>query len=657
MAHRGERSETVEAAAAGAQREGPSARSRPLHRVGSSWWAPWVLLALGAALWLAAVGAGHGQSWVGLVPLAALLCVLVGVPRLRARCAGGMRILSEAAAVRGRWVSFLDQGGAPGLIYRRGLRSRLPRIVAVEPGAGRGGAAGGLVVVAESFGWRDAAARWEAALPALVEALDLPAAGARVELSDGGARARLIFGAGGVGAEGGGLAPWRDHFPKAFPEDLERVVVARDEAGAPVDVALLYSHLFVYGATGSGKGSVLWSIIGALAPGIPRGLVELWGIDPKGGMEFVYGEGVFHRMGDGTPDELRLMVREFRDLVRERAQELKAERCRKFVPTSGRPLRVLLIDEYLSLIVLQPSPAAKREVEEMLLEILSKGRAIGFAVIGAAQLAQKEYLKALREMFPQQICLRTTSKTQTMMALEDALEHGALAHEIPDDGKHQGIGYYKRGSSVPVKIRFAQWTDADIEAMDRWVQSQPRVELPVVVGSEVSAGEIQDVVEAEPAAPRRAPGRSSSRAGGDSGAESTPPAPGVRLEPWDLVLGPLPSTTASAPAPVRTPSKRDVVWAYLEGLPAGAELPSVRALADACGVSVGLASQVRAAFIPPVQSPCSPGSPGRSFAPRGDPTEHVKSQSNDGEDLKVKSSLRPDVLAEPDSALDLGSLP
>ena len=39
------------------------------------------------------------------------------------------------------------------------------------------------------------------------------------------------------------------------------------------------------GATGSGKGSVIWSIIGGLVDKIAAGLVELWVVDPNGGME------------------------------------------------------------------------------------------------------------------------------------------------------------------------------------------------------------------------------------------------------------------------------------------------------------------------------------------------------------------------------------
>ena len=45
------------------------------------------------------------------------------------------------------------------------------------------------------------------------------------------------------------------------------------------------NHVLIVGATGAGKSAVLWAIISGLAPLIRAGLVKVWAIDPKGGME------------------------------------------------------------------------------------------------------------------------------------------------------------------------------------------------------------------------------------------------------------------------------------------------------------------------------------------------------------------------------------
>jgi S-DNA-T family DNA segregation ATPase FtsK/SpoIIIE len=63
--------------------------------------------------------------------------------------------------------------------------------------------------------------------------------------------------------------------------DLSRLPVGRREDSSPWLVRLLGTHLLVAGATGAGKGSVLWSLIRAMLPAIRAGLVQVWGIDPK----------------------------------------------------------------------------------------------------------------------------------------------------------------------------------------------------------------------------------------------------------------------------------------------------------------------------------------------------------------------------------------
>ncbi len=77
-------------------------------------------------------------------------------------------------------------------------------------------------------------------------------------------------------------------------------------------VPVLGHHLLVAGATGAGKGSVLWSLIAGLAPSVRTGQVRLCVIDPKGGMELGAGAALFsafsHDAADATLDLLRNLV-------------------------------------------------------------------------------------------------------------------------------------------------------------------------------------------------------------------------------------------------------------------------------------------------------------------------------------------------------------
>jgi S-DNA-T family DNA segregation ATPase FtsK/SpoIIIE len=67
--------------------------------------------------------------------------------------------------------------------------------------------------------------------------------------------------------------------------DLARVPIGRTEIGRVWVLRLLDRHVLVAGVSDAGKSSVMWAVLRALAPWIRCGLVQVFGIDPKGGME------------------------------------------------------------------------------------------------------------------------------------------------------------------------------------------------------------------------------------------------------------------------------------------------------------------------------------------------------------------------------------
>ena len=82
--------------------------------------------------------------------------------------------------------------------------------------------------------------------------------------------------------------------PIAGEVDLARLPVGRCEDGSPWRLRLVSTHVLIAGATGSGKGSVIWSMIRALLPAITGGWVQVWALDPKR-MELSFGRSLFHR--------------------------------------------------------------------------------------------------------------------------------------------------------------------------------------------------------------------------------------------------------------------------------------------------------------------------------------------------------------------------
>lgn len=251
--------------------------------------------------------------------------------------------------------------------------------------------------------------------------------------------------------------------------DLQALPVGVCEDGELYRLRLLDSHVLVAGATGSGKGSVLWSTIAALAPDIDTGRVALWVVDPKGGMELAPGAGLFARFVYGDPEDGEA-EREFADLLedavavmRRRQNDLRGV-TRLHRPTANEPLIVLVIDELASLTAYATDRDAKKRIATALSLLLSQGRAVGVSVIGALQDPRKEVLP-FRDLFPTRIALRLAEAEQVAFVLGNgARDRGARCDQIPET--LPGVGYVALdGVAEPVRVRFAHITDHDIAGL------------------------------------------------------------------------------------------------------------------------------------------------------------------------------------------------
>ncbi|MFI9506197.1 FtsK/SpoIIIE domain-containing protein [Nocardia sp. NPDC052566] len=246
--------------------------------------------------------------------------------------------------------------------------------------------------------------------------------------------------------------------PKAVHNevDLEAVPVGITEYGALWLLKILYVHILLAGAMGSGKGSVLWSILRGVGPAIKTGLVDVWVADPKGGAEFGRGENrLFVRFTVDTASILA-MLREAVELMDERLVRMRAAGIRKLVPTIDEPLILIIIDEAAAL----SSYADRNEQEEfrrLTGLLLSKGRAAAVSVVAALQDPSKETMPN-RQLFPVRIGLRLDEPTQNAMVHgQGAKDRGARCHEISD--QTPGVGYVgEDGSTEFVRVR-AFWVD------------------------------------------------------------------------------------------------------------------------------------------------------------------------------------------------------
>jgi DNA segregation ATPase FtsK/SpoIIIE, S-DNA-T family len=252
--------------------------------------------------------------------------------------------------------------------------------------------------------------------------------------------------------------------------DLAALPVARREDGLTYRLRLLGTHLLVVGATGSGKGSVIWSLVAALGPAIRDGSAQVWALDPKGGMELAPGRPLFSRFVYGDPDDATTAeayetdfarVLEEAVVVMRRRQATLRGVTRLHEPTVAEPLIVVVVDELASLTAYVQDREAKKRIAAALSLLLSQGRAVGVTVVGAVQDPRKEVL-GVRDLFPTRIALRLSEAEQVGLVLgSGARDRGARCDAIAES--LPGVGYVGiDGIAEPVRVRFSHITDTEI---------------------------------------------------------------------------------------------------------------------------------------------------------------------------------------------------
>jgi S-DNA-T family DNA segregation ATPase FtsK/SpoIIIE len=255
--------------------------------------------------------------------------------------------------------------------------------------------------------------------------------------------------------------------PLPVPEvpDFAALPLGVQEDGTAYRLRLAGSHVLVAGATNSGKGSVLWSLIAALAGGVRSGLVELWVFDPKGGMELAAGLPLFARFAYDDPDSMAGVLEEAVKRMRLRAARLRGV-ARQHTPTVDDPLIVVVVDELASLTAYISDRKVKERIKDALSLLLSQGRAVGVHVVAALQDPRKDVLP-FRDLFPTRIGLRLTEPEQCDLVLGDgARDRGAACDQIPESAA--GVGYVALdGVREPVRVRFSYLTDDHIRDLGR----------------------------------------------------------------------------------------------------------------------------------------------------------------------------------------------
>ncbi|NYF97888.1 FtsK/SpoIIIE domain-containing protein [Janibacter cremeus] len=264
-----------------------------------------------------------------------------------------------------------------------------------------------------------------------------------------------------------------------------------DLAGLPVGLAddggawrmrLSGTHALIAGATGSGKGSVLWSLMAGLAPALRDGWAQVWAIDPKGGMELGLGRGCFARFEGGDAEAMCDLLEEAVKVKSERAARLADRGQRLHSPTPDDPHLVIVVDELATLTAFAER-AVTRRIDQAMGLLLTQGRAVGISVVAAVQDPGKDVV-TWRDLFPTRIALRVDNPIQVDMVLgEGARDSGARADEISE--LMPGVGYVRvEGTRAIRRVRAAYLADDDVVELSDSIPSH----APLGQGEETDEG-------------------------------------------------------------------------------------------------------------------------------------------------------------------------
>ena len=247
--------------------------------------------------------------------------------------------------------------------------------------------------------------------------------------------------------------------------DLRRVWSGRTEYGVDWYQPLAGGHTLTAGATGAGKGSVMWCPLVSLAPAIRDGLVRVSGIDPKG-MELAYGRGIFHRYAVTAKDALELLETLVAEMDARKVEH--AGKVRTVPISRDNPLELLEFDEIGALTKYIGDRKLRDAITEKVALLTTQGRALGYTVRGYVQEPTKDTVP-VRELFPRRICLRVAAKSHVAMVLGDhAYDRGAWANRIGES--EAGVGYlFGEGIREPLRVRAGWVPDEAIKQLEAFI--------------------------------------------------------------------------------------------------------------------------------------------------------------------------------------------
>ena len=131
-------------------------------------------------------------------------------------------------------------------------------------------------------------------------------------------------------------------------------------------------HTLTAGSSGSGKASAMWMLLLNLAPAIKSGLVQVHGIDLKGGVEHALGLRLFTRHAATLEQAVILLEDAVRSMLARSAKI--AGHTRSHTPSPAEPLVIVVIDELAMLTSSSTDRDLIKRADTALRSLLALGR-------------------------------------------------------------------------------------------------------------------------------------------------------------------------------------------------------------------------------------------------------------------------------------------
>jgi len=211
--------------------------------------------------------------------------------------------------------------------------------------------------------------------------------------------------------------PEKMDIPVVFGEDTYGENIVRDLTKMP--------HLLVAGQTGSGKSVFLNTLISTILATKKPEDVQLLLVDPKGN-EFMSYDDVPHLLEpvatclEDAREILSFAIKEMGD----RFDLLKEEKCRKLSDYNEKtqdklPYIVLVVDEFADL-MLAGTPKERKEIEDMIVRVAQKARAVGIHLVLATQKPIAKVMTTLiKSNMPARVSFRVPSWNDSKVILDE----------------------------------------------------------------------------------------------------------------------------------------------------------------------------------------------------------------------------------------------